>query len=131
MSCSTVAMVLSPAASSDLQVVPRGASAWVAATPEMQSTLLAARASGLAITELVPKRPLPLQQFFDHLDSLDQHHNELSQQSPYSELLVFGVFPSPEVNAWLGEFGFGPPTAQPFGLSASKNRATPTSRAAT
>lgn len=124
-------MVLVPAASADLQVVPRGSAAWVASTPEMQSTIFAARASGLAVTELFPRSTPLVQQFLDHLDSLDQHHNELAQQPPYSELLVFGVSPSPEVSAWLREFGFGPPAVEPFGFSASKNAASPMPGAAT
>ena len=121
MSSSTVAMVLVPVASADLRAVPLGSAAWVASTPEMQSTVSAARAAGLAVTELFPRGKQPVQWLLNHLDSLDQHYNELSQKPPYSELLVFGVSPTPEVDAWLREFGFGLATSQRYGLSASKS----------
>ena len=121
MNSSTVAMVLVPVALADFWVVPPGSSAWVASTPEMQGSVSAARASGLAVTELFPKGEHPVQWLLNHLDSLDQHHNEVGQQTPYSELLIFGVSPSPEVGAWLREFGFGQATTEPFGLSARKN----------
>ena len=114
-------MVLVPVSIADLQAMPSGSSAWVASTPEMQGTVKAARACGLAVTELFPRGEHPVQWFLNHLDSLDQHHNESSQRPPYSELLVFGLEPTPEVDAWLRGFGFGAATLEPFGFSASKN----------
>ena len=115
-----VALILAPAAESSLRVLPPGTPAWVASTPEMQVTLAAARRAELLITELHPNGTSPTQWFSNHLDSVDQHHNEFSQTPPYTTLLVFGLPLSPSLVPLLQEFGFVSTSPEPFGFSASK-----------
>ena len=115
-----VALVLAPTSESALRELPVGTPAWVASTPEMQATLAAARRSELAVTELFPNGASPTQWLHNHLDSLDQHHNEFSQTPAYTELLVFGVEHAPELMPLLTEFGFVSATPRPFGFAASK-----------
>ena len=122
MSGSTVALVLVPGRERDLQSLPSGTPVWVASVEAMKSTLAAANASGLLVTELIPNGEGPLQWIHNHLDSLDQHHNEFSGDvpGPYRRLLVFGLAPSTDLDALLGVFGFAPASPEPYGFSAVK-----------
>jgi hypothetical protein len=120
MSHPTVAMVLAPITHEALSAVPHGSPAWIASTPEMRNTVRAATAIGLVVTELVTNGDASREWLFNHLDSVDQHHNEFSQQPPYSELLVFGVASSAEIESWLQQFGFCEVQSEPFGFSARK-----------
>jgi len=86
----------------------------------MQSTLAAAKRAGLLVTELYPNGSSPDHWLFNHLDSVDQHHNEFSQKPGYTELLVFGVPISPTITELLQEFGFVSSASESFGFSASK-----------
>jgi hypothetical protein len=120
MQSSAVALVLAPASESTLRHLAPGTPAWVASTPEMQSTLAAAKSAELVVTELYPNGSSPDQWLFNHLDSVDQHHNEFSQNPGYSELIVFGLPISPSITKLLQEFGFVHSASEPFGFSASK-----------
>jgi hypothetical protein len=115
-----VAFIVAPTAESSLRGLPPGTPAWVASTPEMQVTLAAARRAGLVITELHPNGKSPTQWLFNHLDSVDQHHNELSQNPPYTTLLVFGLPLSPSLSPLLQAFGFVSSSPETYGFSASK-----------
>ncbi len=120
MQSSAVALVLAPASESTLRTLTPGTPAWVVSTPEMQSTLAAAKRAELLVTELFPNGSSPDQWLFNHLDSLDQHHNEFSQRPGYTELLVFGVTISPSIMELLQEFNFVHSAPEAFGFSASK-----------
>lgn len=122
MHASTVALVLAPASDSTFRRLAAGTPAWIASTPGMQATLAAARRAGLLVTELHPNGSSPTQWLFNHLDSVDQHHNESSQEPGYTELLVFGVPMSAAIPPLLREFGFVSSSPEPFGFSASKRR---------
>ena len=115
-----VALVLAPTDESSLRALPPGTPAWVAFTPEMQVTLAVAKRAELLITELHPNGATPTQWLSNHLDSVDQHHNEFSQNPPYTTLLVFGLPLSPTFEPLLREFGFMSSSPEPFGFSASK-----------
>ena len=116
----TVALVLAPSSEASLRQLPAGTPAWIASTPEMQPTLAAARRVGLQVTELYPNGNSPLAWLSNHLDTVDQHHNEFSQTPPYTRLAVFGLGVSPELEPLLREFGFVSTTAQSFGFVALK-----------
>lgn len=120
MASATVAMVLAPVSASELQALPAGTPAWVACAPEMQATLAAAEAVGLRITRLSPNGNTPLAWLANHLDSVDQHHNEFSQTPPYTTLAVLGLSLSPAVEAILREFGFVSAAPSGFGFTATK-----------
>ena len=120
MQSSAVAVVLVPTNESTLRQLAPGTPAWVASTPEMQSTLAAARRAELLVTELYPSGSSPDQWLFNHLDSVDQHHNEFSQKPGYTELFVFGVQISASITPLLQEFGFVSSAPESFGFSASK-----------
>ena len=120
MQSSAVALVLAPASESTLRHLAPGTPAWVASTPEMQSTLAAAKRAELLVTELYPNGSSPEQWLFSHLDSVDQHRNEFSQKPGYTELLAFGVPISPSITQLLQEFGFVHSAPESFGFSASK-----------
>lgn len=113
-------MVLAPISHEALSAVPHGSPAWIASTPEMRNTVRAATEIGLVVTELFTNGDTPSEWLFNHLDSVDQHHNEFGQQPPYSELLVFGVASSAEIMSWLKQFGFCEVNSEPFGFSARK-----------
>ncbi len=116
-----IAMVLAPTDESWLHTLPIGIPAWVASTPQMQPTLEAAKRVGLVVTELFPNGTSPTEWLQNHLDSLDQHHNEFSQSQPYTELWVFGVEHTPDLTPFLAEFGFASSTPTAFGFLASKD----------
>src|SRR5688500_14171624 len=101
MSSDVVAIVLAPASETALRSIPLGAPTWMASTPEMQPTVLLAKHIGLSVTELFPNGASPTQWLLNHLDSVDQHHNEFSQTRPYTKLLVFGVPLSPALASFL------------------------------
>jgi len=86
----------------------------------MRTTLEAAENAKLLVTQLFPNGATPMEWLFNHLDSVDQHHNEFSQTPPYSELLVFGVPLSASLQPLLQEFGFVISWPEPFGFGASK-----------
>lgn len=115
-----VAMVLAPTSEFSLRTLPIGIPAWVASTPQMQSTVVAAKSAGLAVTELSPNGTSPTEWLQNHLDSLDQHHNEFSQAQPYTELWVFGVEHTPDLFPFLAEFGFSSSAPTEFGFLACK-----------
>jgi hypothetical protein len=124
MQSSAVALVLAPASESTLRSLAAGTTAWIASTPEMQPTIAAAKRAGLLVTELHPHGSSPAQWLVNHLDSVDQHHNEFSQNPGYTELLVFGVPMSPSLTPLLQEFGFVSSSAESFGFCASKSPST-------
>ena len=115
-----VALILTPTTESSLRVIPPGTPTWVASTPEMQVTVAAAKRAELLITKLLPNGTSPTQWLFNHLDSLDQHHNEFSQSPPYTTLLLFGLPLLPSLAPLLQEFGFVSSSPETFGFSASK-----------
>ena len=115
-----VALILAPSSEDTLRRLPVGTPTWIASTPEMQTTMEAAESAKLQITQLYPNGTMPMQWLVNHLDSVDQHHNEFSQTPPYSELLVFGVPHSPSLLPLLNEFGFVIAWPEPFGFGASK-----------
>jgi hypothetical protein len=120
MSSLSVAVVLAPSSESELLAIPSGAPTWIASAPELESTITLAKQLGLPVTELVPNGKSALEWLFNHLDSVDQHHNEFSQDPPYSKLLVFGVHLSAAVDALLSPFGFSVTMAESYGFSAIK-----------
>ena len=122
MQSSAVALILAPESEATLRQLPPGTTAWIACTPEMQSTLAAAKRAELIVTELFPNGSSPREWLFNHLDSVDQHHNEFSQKPAYTELLVFGVTMSPSIAPLLQEFGFVSSSHESFGFSASKSQ---------
>ena len=124
MASATVALVLAPASASELQAFPAGTPAWVACTPEMQATLAAATAAGLRVTKLSPNGDTPLAWLANHLDSVDQHHNEFSQTPPYTTLAVLGLSLSQSVEPILREFGFVSAAPSASGFTASKLQGT-------
>ena len=120
MPVTAVALILKPVAESLLKQLPPLTATWIASNPEMQSTIAAAHSMGLEVTELFPNGDTPAQWLSNHLDSLDQHYNQFSQQPPYSQLLVFGVSHSPSLLQFLSEFGFKTSHPTPFGFIVSK-----------
>jgi len=121
MSSLSVAVVLAPSSKSELRAIPHGTPTWIASTPELQSTIALARRLGLTVTELFPNGTSAWEWLSNHLDSVDQHHNEFSQDPPYSKLLVFGVKLSAAVEPLLSPFGFSSATAEAYGFSAIKS----------
>ena len=115
-----VALVLAPSSEETLRRLPIETPVWIASTPEMQATIEAAENAKLQITLLYPNGTTPTQWLVNHLDSVDQHHNELSQMPPYSKLLVFGVAHSSSLLPLLQEFGFVIAWPESFGFGASK-----------
>lgn len=120
----SVAIVLAPSSESELRAIPSGSPTWIASTPKLQPTIALARRLGLPVTELFPNGASAWEWLSNHLDSVDQHHNEFSQEPPYSKLLVFGVQLSAAVGPLLAPFGFSLTTAEPYGFSALKSAAS-------
>jgi hypothetical protein len=120
MSTASVAIVLSPCSEAELCAIPLRTPSWIVAKPEFQSTIRSANKLGLVVTELFPNGNCPVEWLYNHLDSVDQHHNDFSQDPPYARLLVFGVRLSPDLEPFLSTFGFGLTREEPFGFSAFK-----------
>jgi hypothetical protein len=117
---SVVTLLLAPAARQQLDVLPPQSAVWIASSSHMHATLACARALELEVTELFPRGDTCEEWLFNHLDSLDQHHNDYSQQPGYSTLLVYGVTHTPAIALFLEQFGFVASKSEPFGFSATK-----------
>jgi hypothetical protein len=71
-------------------------------------------------TELFPRGETCEEWLFNHLDSLDQHHNDASQHPGYSTLVVHGVTHTPAIGLFIEQFGFVASKSEAFGFSATK-----------
>ena len=96
---------------------------WIASVPPMTGTVALAKSSGYCVTELTPNGPTPSAWLFNHLDTVDQHHNEFSQDPAYAELLVLGLAYESAFDALLSEFDLHLAAQFPWGFSALKHYA--------
>ena len=93
---------------------------WAVSSPANLAAAETARHVGLSFTVLKVNGASPEDWLVNHIDSVDQHHNEFSQRSAYSLLRVVGASLSPRVQSCLQEFGFVRFEAEPRSFCAYK-----------
>jgi len=93
---------------------------WAVSSPANLLAADHARKNGRSFTVLTVKGDTPEVWLMNHIDSVDQHYNEFSQRPGYSVLRVVGVSLSPQVQSYLGEFGFVHFNSEPEGFCARK-----------
>ena len=79
---------------------------WAVSSPANLAAAENAWRAGLSFTVLSVNGESPEDWLVNHIDSVDQHHNEFSQRPGYSSLRVVGASLSPRVESCLREFGF-------------------------
>jgi hypothetical protein len=89
---------------------------WLVDSPHNAEAERLGRAEGLNVTLLTANGQSPEEWLLNHLDSVDQHHNEQAGTVGYSELQVVGVGLTRRIEQYLPEFGFAQwaPTAEGF-----------------
>ena len=79
---------------------------WLVNSPHNAQAANAGRAEGLNVTLLTANGLSPEDWLLNHLETVDQHHNEHAEPIGYSELQVIGVGLTRRIEQYLPEFGF-------------------------
>jgi hypothetical protein len=79
---------------------------WAVNSPVNAAAAEKAIQSGLSFTLLFANGETTEEWCLNHLDSVDQHHNEYSHKPGYSVLRVVGTPLTPRIETYLPEFGF-------------------------
>jgi hypothetical protein len=79
---------------------------WAVVSQANTAAAAEAAQNGLSFTVLYVNGKTSEEWCLNHLDTVDQHHNEYSQKPGYSVLHVVGTPLTPRIEAYLPEFGF-------------------------
>jgi hypothetical protein len=115
-----VVWVVDPDFGDEALLVAEGCPVWAVSSPTNEATSKRARAAGLSFTLLTASGATREEWLINHIDSLDQHHNEFSQTPGYKALRVVGTPATQRVQEWFGEFGFTTFNAESNGFVAHK-----------
>lgn len=93
---------------------------WIVESEANAAFIQRCQRSGRSVISLTTNGPTAEAWLLNHIDTIDQHHNEFSQAPPYRHLQVIGGSLTSRVEAWFREFGFDVFTEGIDGFRCSK-----------
>jgi hypothetical protein len=120
---SAIAFVVDPDFGMRLRNLAHRVPVWIVASPTNANAVKVVEAEGgqpFSITPIYANGASAEEWCINHADTVDQHHNEFSQERPYTTLEVFGCEPTPQVRASFAQLGFHSYQASEEGFVASQ-----------